>query len=159
MNHTQAEELRENIQLALPAGYTCGEIMDEDRIRRGPGGSKCIVEHSSFFIHRTGGDVFDCFVHHIESRRTWEAFREFLIAFQKSRTLPPIGEEIVFDHGEYRGGVTRVEETRFLVRHERETRFSLRGGILDCQNTPFHLVQAALAAMRREGYPVEVVEE
>lgn len=81
MNHTDAEQLR--AEISLPAGYECGDILDEDHVRRGPDGIKQIVEHSSFFIHREGGDVFDAFVLHIESRAGWYSFQAFLRAFQE----------------------------------------------------------------------------
>lgn len=87
MKRIEAEELRLEVQAILPGGYTCGDILDEDHVRRGPGGSKHIMEQSSFFIHRVGGDVFDAFVVHIRSRSAWYALQGFCLAFQRKDTL------------------------------------------------------------------------
>lgn len=81
MRRLEAEQLRSEILRVLPAGYTCDELLDSSHIGTGPDGTKYIIEEASFFILKEGDDVFDDFLLHIQSRKTWREFRSFMRAF------------------------------------------------------------------------------
>lgn len=81
MKRSEAEILRGEILRILPQGYTCDEILDSSHLGRGPNGTPYIIEECSFFILKEGDDVFDDFLLHIQSRKTWREFRSFIHAF------------------------------------------------------------------------------